>query len=264
MYEFYNGSMKIAKGRNGIRYPRAIHERARILRAEGKTHREIVGELGISLGTANVWTKGSILLPEQQREIQRRRNQHVMTAEERDKVSQWMKRFWLLRKYTREDLLEKIMKFYKKHGRIPLKREFNSFRVFKNEFGSWNKAIIAAGFDPNPVLFAKKFTAGDGHPCDSFTERIIDDWFFKKHIVHERQWHYGDTKMTADFFIQPNIIVEFFGLAGVQKRYDVILERKRTFCAEQNLRLIEIYPKDIFPVNTLDYGLLNIILPPVE
>jgi hypothetical protein len=58
--------------------------------------------------------------------------------------------------------------------------------------------------------------------------------------------------MTADFFIQPNIVVEFFGLAGVQKRYDARLERKRKFCVDNDFRLIEIYPKDIFPVNTLE------------
>jgi hypothetical protein len=175
----------------------------------------------------------------------------MWTLEDRERVRQRLKTFWLPIKYTRKDLLKRITDFYAQNGRIPLKREFNSFEVFKKEFGSWNKAIIAAGFDPNPVLFAKKFISCDGHHCDSFTEKIIDDWFFEKHIVHERHLHYGETKMTADFFIQPNLIIEFFGLAGVQKRYDALLEKKRQFCAEHNLRLIEIYPEDIFPVNTL-------------
>ncbi len=243
--------MKIAKHRNGVRYSTFVHKKARELRAKGKTHREISKKLGISLGSADVWTRGTILSPQQKREIQMRRNQHVWTEKDRNLAVHRLKPFWILRKYTREELLGRITTFYKDNGRIPLKREFNSFNAFKNEFGSWNKAIVDAGFDPNPVLFAKKFTAGDGHSCDSFTERIIDDWLIKNNIAHERHWHYGDTKMTADFFIQPNIIIEFFGLAGVQKKYDAILEKKREFCIENNLRLIEIYPKDIFPVNTL-------------
>ncbi len=226
MYEFYNGFMKIAKGRNGVRY-------------------------------ANIWTKGIVLSPEQRREIQVRRHQRVWTLEDKERAAQRLRAFWFPIKYTREDLLRKIIQFREANGRIPLKREFNSFEVFKKEFGSWNNAIIAAGFDPNPVLFAKKFIAKDGHHCDSFTERIIDDWLFEKHIIHERHWRYGDTKMTADFFIQPNTIVEFFGLAGVQKHYDAIMEKKQEFCIKQKFRLIEIYPEDIFPVNTLSRSMFS-------
>ena len=247
--------MKIAKHRNGIRYSQAIREKARESRINGKTHREIAKELGISLGSADIWTRGIVLSPQQQREIQMRRRQHEWTLEEKERAAQRLKEFWLPIKYTREDLLRKITDFYAQNGRIPLKREFNSFNVFKKEFGGWNDAINAAGFDPNPVLFAKKFIARDGHHCDSFTEKIIDDWLFEKHIEHKRQWHYGSTKMTADFFIRPNIVVEFFGLAGVQKRYDARIERKRKFCVNNDFRLIEIYPKDIFPVNTLRWSM---------
>jgi hypothetical protein len=71
-------------------------------------------------------------------------------------------------------------------------------------------------------------------------------------ILHERNFKYGTTKMTADFFIEPNILIEFFGLAGVQKNYDEIIKKKRKFCEEVNLVLIEIYPMDIFPKNKLD------------
>lgn len=243
--------MKIAKGRNGVRYPEVMHNKARELRMAGKTHREIVNELGISLGTADVWTRGIVLTQQQQSEIQARRHQHIWTEEDKVHAAERLKTFWLPIKNTREDLLKSIIDFYDRNGRIPLKREFNSFAMFKREFGGWNKAIVAAGFDPNPILFAKKFVAADGHRCDSFTEKIIDDWFLEKRIKHTRRWRYGSSKMTADFFIRPNIVVEFFGLAGVQKRYDVISEKKRKFCEGQNLRLIEIYPEDIFPINTL-------------
>lgn len=43
-----------------------------------------------------------------------------------------------------------IQKFYKEHGRIPKRREMNSYAsVFRKTFGSWNNAIIEAGYEPN-------------------------------------------------------------------------------------------------------------------
>jgi hypothetical protein len=125
------------------------------------------------------------------------------------------------------------------------------YREYKRRFGSWNNAIKRAGFSPNPVLFSKKFIAKDGHNCDSFTEKIIDDWLYERGISHIRNWKYGNTKMTADFYIQPSTLLEFFGLAGVQKNYDSIIKRKREFCRKFNFKIIEIYPKDIFPKNSL-------------
>ena len=77
---------------------------------------------------------------------------------------------------TNQELILRIKRFNKKHGRIPLKREFNStYILYLKRFGGWNNAVRIAGFNPNPVFFAKKFIALDGHVCDSFAEKIIDD-----------------------------------------------------------------------------------------
>lgn len=57
--------------------------------------------------------------------------------------------------------------------------------------------------------------------------------------------------MTADFFIEPDVIVEFFGLAGVQPQYDVLIKRKKRHCAKQGLQLIGLYPSDLYPKNHL-------------
>lgn len=134
---------------------------------------------------------------------------------------------------------------------MPLKDDFNAYLVYQQRFGSWNNAIKAAGFKPNQVLFSKKFTALDGHTCDSFTEMIIDDWLFKNQIAHDKNFNYGKTKFTADFFVAPNIIIEFFGLAGTMKHYDEIIATKRKLCKKLNFKLIEIYPKDIRPKSRL-------------
>lgn len=129
---------------------------------------------------------------------------------------------------------------------------YGLYRTARIVFGTWNKAIEMAGYESNPVMFARHFIAKDGHKCDSFTEKIIDDWLYEKSIRHERGFPYGRNKMTADFKIEPNIVIEFFGLAGVQKRYDELVEIKKAECRKLNLRLIEIYPKDIYPKNNLE------------
>lgn len=238
--------MEKTRFRNGIRYSLATREKAIQLRRAGKTHREIVSELRVSLGSASLWTREISLSQKQKLAIQNRKHQHKWNKEDRRCVSRRLKVYWCTRRYRDKDLIKKIKRFYAEHGRIPLKREFNSLRTFREHFGSWNNAIRIAGFTPNPVLFSHKFVSRDGHPCDSFTEMIIDDWLNEQNVQHERNWKYGTTKMTADFFIQPDVVIEFFGLAGVQKKYDEVVLLKKNFCYECGYKLIALYPKDIF------------------
>lgn len=230
-----------------------VRGKARALRSNGYTHREIKKELGISLASAHAWTRGIKITDEQKRAIQQRYNKKVFTKKRRGQLRQLALKNLvpLLGKHTKGSLLNRIKIFYEKNGRIPLKREFGDPKVYRMHFGTWNNAIIEAGFDPNPVLFSKKFFAKDGHLCDSFTEKIIDDWLCEKGIEHQRNFKYGATKMTADFLIEKNIVLEFFGLAGVQKTYDEIVARKKKFCREARLKLVEVYPGDIYPVNRL-------------
>lgn len=77
--------------------------------------------------------------------------------------------------FSAEKIIEEIKAFNKQNGRIPVKREYHASRVARLWFGTWNKAIKAAGLKPNPVMFAKKHIAKDGHKCDSLSEKIIDD-----------------------------------------------------------------------------------------
>ncbi len=152
---------------------------------------------------------------------------------------------------TKKQIIKKIKEFYQNKKRIPLKEEFYHRSAARSKFGSWNKAIKAAGFDPNPVLFAKKHKARDGHHCDSFTEKIIDDWLSDHKIKHRRHVPYPqNSSLTADFIIK-NRIIEFFGLSGEIKTYDKLKRKKQKICQKNNIKLIEIYPKDIYPKNKL-------------
>jgi len=129
--------------------------------------------------------------------------------------------------------------------------EFFHYNAARDRFGNWNKAIIAAGFTPNPVLFSRKHIAKDGHTCDSFAEKIIDDWLFEKNIAHERNKKYPDNpKLTTDF-VTEKYWIEFFGLIGELKEYDKVLRKKYKLAKKYDLPFKAVYPKDIFPINRL-------------
>ncbi|MBU4274948.1 hypothetical protein KKE19_04020 [Patescibacteria group bacterium] len=163
----------------------------------------------------------------------------------------WLKSKPRTIRITKIKIISRIKEFCRREGRIPFKEEFPHYNTAQKRFGSWNKAIEAAGFKTNPVLFAKKHIANDGHKCDSLAEKIIDDWLSARRIKHKRGTPYPENKkLTADFVLKNNW-VEFFGLAGKLKEYDKLVRRKQILSKKHNLQLIEIYPKDLFPRNRL-------------
>jgi len=159
-----------------------------------------------------------------------------------------------------KNLLFKALKnFVKLRGRIPLKREFPHYRAIRGRFGTWNNFIKTAGFTPNPVMFAKKYTANDGHKCDSLSEKIIDDWFYARNIDHKRSCPYpNDRGLTVDFKVG-DYWVEFFGLSGEHKRYDELKSEKIELVKKYKLKFISVYPEDLFPTSKLE-AVLNLAI----
>lgn len=153
----------------------------------------------------------------------------------------------------KREVLAKIRNFYKINKRIPVKKEmYDAYRKARDVFGTWNKAIEAAGYKPNPVMFANKYLARDGHKCDSLAEKIIDEWLYSKDIPHKRSVPYPEGyKLTCDFVVN-NTFVEFFGLKGEVKRYDQLVNLKRKLSKKYKLKLIELKPIHLFPKNKLD------------
>ncbi len=160
---------------------------------------------------------------------------------------------------TQQEIIEQISDLYQQMGRIPLKREYHHARAARERFGSWNNAIKAAGYKPNPVMFARKHISNDGHKCDSLAEKIIDDWLYKRKINHKRSMEYpGNSLFTVDFVVG-DYWIEFFGLSGEHKRYDELLKEKIELAKQYHLKLIQIYPHHLFPKNQLAQ-----ILPPIQ
>lgn len=159
----------------------------------------------------------------------------------------------------KDEIVKWIREFYVKNNRIPIKSEYHHYSAAQLRFGSWNKAILEAGFDPNPVIFAKKYVANDGHKCDSLSEKIIDDWLYARKINHIINYPYpGNLGFTTDFKVK-NYWIEFFGLSGELKRYDELKLEKINLVKKNKLKMVAIYPKDLFPTNHLDKILEKVI-----
>lgn len=167
--------------------------------------------------------------------------------------------------YTREELLKIIEDTIKKTKRIPARRELIKInKACIKIFGSWNNAIIAAGFSPNRShndrMYKRVNTkAKDGHLCDSVSEALIDNWLYKNNIYHEKDVHYPETNHKTDWqilFKNQKIFVEYFGLANDSPRYDRSIKEKEMLCKKQNISLIAIYPQDLYR-GYLDINLKN-------
>ena len=85
--------------------------------------------------------------------------------------------------YEDKFLKQEFLRFVDKHGRIPYLHEFNvseypSFWCYQNRFGSWNKAVIAYGFEPNDS--DTTYYLDNGEKCMSRYEWDISRWLLKK------------------------------------------------------------------------------------
>ena len=172
----------------------------------------------------------------------------------------------LIPKYSSEEIQKIIKKLAKKLGRSPARRELgNLSHTAIRAYGSWNNAVIAAGLKPhrsddNRMYRRTKIKAHDGHLCDSVSEAIIDNWLTQNKISHTRDTKYPTTNHRADWAIKDSkVFIEYFGLAKDSPRYDRAVKEKIKLCHKNKIKLIEIYPKDLYPSNQLDKVLNRLI-----
>ena len=122
-----------------------------------------------------------------------------------------MAKSWRLCKYCSKEFLVENREINRGNGRIPLHEEFNSNPrypspdTYKVAFGSWDRAIEEAGFNPNDSSWGFVSLAKDGHRCYSLAEKIIDNWLAEHSISHEKEafcpaslrradWRVGDER----------------------------------------------------------------------
>ena len=130
----------------------------------------------------------------------------------------------------------------------PYEKSFSTPYGYKDVFGSWFKALAAAGVDIQKKARGYTCLAEDGHVCFSLGEKKIDDWLYRHRIPHEKEPKYpGDSNLRGDWKVG-NYFIEYWGLKG-KKDYDDKIFLKKEIARENKIKLIEINPKDL---NNLD------------
>ncbi|MDI6816014.1 MAG: hypothetical protein QME41_02325 [Actinomycetota bacterium] len=169
--------------------------------------------------------------------------------------SEWCFREASGRAFSKGEILRLIQDFVDKQGRIPTQVEFSRKRGWLNpstvvgHFGSWNKAIAEAGFQPNSASIGYMCFARDGHLCRSYSELLIDDWLTDNGIGHDKEVKYPGSRLVADWKVG-NIFIEYLGIDmqrdnAISRNYLETLERKRRICLALGVRLLEIRPFDL-------------------
>lgn len=170
--------------------------------------------------------------------------------------------------YSREEVLEKIQALAKRLGRTPTRRESPQSDSARKYFGSWNAAVMAAGFLPYRSKSQRMFKriqtfARDGHYCYSVSELLIDNWLTDSSVGHQKEVLYPEGNFIVDWSIpDKKIFIEYFGLAKDVDGYDSTIEKKKKICKRYGIRLIALYARDLFPSRNLK-AKLSICFEPV-
>lgn len=164
----------------------------------------------------------------------------------------------LPKSYNHEEILEYIQALAKKLGRTPTRRECPQASSARKYFGSWIDAVLSAGLLPHRSKSQKMFKriqtyAKDSHFCYSISELLIDNWLTYHSIIHQKEAPYPESNFIADWSIpEKKIFIEYFGLANDINEYDITIDKKKKICQKYGIKLIDLYAKDLFPVQTLE------------
>lgn len=156
--------------------------------------------------------------------------------------------------HTAESVLKSLLESHAKIGSTPSSKFDRLLRsAAARMFGSWNRALESAGIPVNTTCYRRKaIRCTDGHRADSLSERMVDDWFHRQGITHERSKPYPEGKFNCDFYLpDTNTWVEYFGLAGSSTEYDATMLLKRDMARRHGLKLVGLVPSDLYPKMTL-------------
>jgi len=163
-----------------------------------------------------------------------------------------------IRRFSSDELIKTIRLFFSENKRTPAKREMKKVSDCAiNTFGSWNLAVKAAGLEPNRShsnrMYRRSRTlARDGHVCDSISEALVDNWLTDHGVEHECDAKYPSSNHKSDWRLSNGVFIEYFGLANDSPRYDRQIRKKRELCKMHGIRLVELYPRDLYPDLLLD------------
>lgn len=158
------------------------------------------------------------------------------------------KNLHLTQNWSKEAILSAIKDFYAENNRIPRMREFTdiikypSFTTVKKYFGSWNKAVEAAGFIANIQNgFGYNTYGKDGELYDSFLEAyFVDNYLYEKYI-YEYYKPYPNGWFSDFYLPEQDLYIEIDGGCRPHR-----IKEKINFCNSNKLNLLVLTTQDIF------------------
>lgn len=159
--------------------------------------------------------------------------------------------------YDKNDILIQLYNKSIEIGKTPFASELNelglpSETTYRRYFGSYVKACLEANLEPNHFIFGKSSTmiASDGTVCLSKSEYIVTEYLISKNIYFIKEPYYRDyitdercglkrfDWKVGDYFI------EYFGMPE-KPYYQERMQKKIQICEENDIKLIQLYRKDL-------------------
>lgn len=155
-------------------------------------------------------------------------------------------------------------RFVSETGRIPKLHEFNdsdypSFWCYQARFGSWNKAVMDYGYEPNDAN--RKYYMDDGEVCMSSYEFDISNWLKENNVKYERNIPYTKVhntykgKMDCDYKITHDGKIWYVEMAGflsegnklseIERVYFFKMKYKEKLLKESNANYLIIRPRHL-------------------
>lgn len=183
-------------------------------------------------------------------------------------ISKNIEAFEFYRSNAKAEILEKLIAFAKALGRTPTQDEVTENKdmpgmvTYHRYFGSYAEACESAGLDVNITCFGRQnlCTSINGDVCLSLAEKEITDILIENKIRYVKERLYKKispsipqaSRMRCDWFVNNNIIVEYFGLFKetlsdnkILNEYHYKTKEKIEICRENNIPLIALYPSDL-------------------
>lgn len=166
--------------------------------------------------------------------------------------------------YTKDDLIDYLKELAGILNRTPTCEDiantpnFPSPSTYHRFFESYGNACKLAGLELNHNnIFGSSgyYIASDGTECLSNAELIVTEYLIKNNIAFKKEVFYKDIvdddrvgNKRCDWLLSDGAVVEYFGMPE-KDCYKAKMDLKINICKDNNIRLIQIFRKDLKKLN---------------
>jgi len=166
----------------------------------------------------------------------------------------------------KQEMLDRLMRLAEELGCQPTQKDVYycdytpGINKYKKEFGSLSNALYILGFKPNDkiLISPKGNKALSGYEYRFLLMLEKYDIEFEKEVYYKDYIENFDRQYRFDFKIKiggEEYFIEIFGIDGDEK-YDARKVEKKKLCKDNNIKLIDLYGKDLLQTTDAIYEML--------